>query len=251
MICEDYLMNEKSLCIFTDGGVHNVQGIPISTSGSIVIYNYHVVSENLRVLKNSTNNIGELVGVYDGIQQGLLLAQQNSRIKNIYLFSDSKFCIEGLTGWLTNWVTHKTNENVLRSPYGKEVANQHIFQAIVNLVAYFPYELKEFYLVKIRGHMKEPTDIHPTIDLNRQIDYIFNNNYGIFSENKLNHKAGKLIIGCNNMIDQLVSASFDINKIDIDNIPEAYQVLPINFQDINKETMITFFDKISYMSLRR
>ena len=74
MINEKDIFNENTLVVFTDGSIYTTHdGKVISSSGSIIIHGDNVMYNEPIILKESTNNIAELIAIYTGLYKTISL----------------------------------------------------------------------------------------------------------------------------------------------------------------------------------
>ncbi len=134
MIMNYHLFNDSSLNIFTDGSIRKLSITPqlketIGCAGAYATTStsaFNQVQKSCSVIRNATNNITELMAIYEG----LCLAQQHrNHFKTINIISDSKINIFGLREWIFNWIIPGIPE--LRSSSGNPPQNvQYIMQII-------------------------------------------------------------------------------------------------------------------------
>lgn len=177
MIKFNDMFNKNTINIFTDASVSTIDKIQCSAPGCLVIETNNrqseIVDSEIHVVKNSTNNNGEIRAVLLGIEKALHYKYSN---KAINLISDSLISIQGLKSWYKNWFKHSKND-VLYNSEGKKVSNQNVFKEIINIIS---YEQLQINFVHCRGHIniksnesiniavrdfQRSNDIHDTIDI--------------------------------------------------------------------------------------
>lgn len=133
---------------YTDASLYkDEKGITSTCTGYVTVYHGKIIDEGVRILYNTTNNYGEVYAIYMGIQSLLRFAHMDTFLN---LFSDSKISVDGLTSWISGWVKNQDRNGVMYSSSGTKVANQEIFSAIINMVAFHGVHLQ---LHHILGHI--------------------------------------------------------------------------------------------------
>lgn len=88
--------------------------------------------ERYIVTPDSTNNIGELLGVYLGVK---LLEEEfllnPLKYDHLILYSDSGFCISGLREWMQTWIQTTDYNGIIYGSNGHPVKNQDLFKMII------------------------------------------------------------------------------------------------------------------------
>ena len=133
---------------YTDASlVKDSNGITSTCAGYVTVYRGKILDEGTRVLYNTTNNFGEIYAIYMGVQSLLRYAHMDTFLN---LFSDSKISVDGLTTWISGWIKNQDKNGILYSSAGTMVANQEIFSAIVNMIAYQGVHLQIHHIL---GHI--------------------------------------------------------------------------------------------------
>lgn len=119
------------LKICCDASVRYIYDRCFTCSGAISI---NTGQTKYEILPDSTNNRGELWGVYLGCR--LALEEKNmfpGRFERINIYSDSQFVIYGLTRWIHAWIKSldRSPNGIFLSSTGKPVANQNMFLMII------------------------------------------------------------------------------------------------------------------------
>lgn len=83
------------------------------------------------ILPDTTNNKAELIAVFNGVLLADEIRQENSEYDEIYIYSDSKFSIYGLTQWIYSWLDKKDSNGILHGSNGEPVKNQELFAMIL------------------------------------------------------------------------------------------------------------------------
>jgi ribonuclease HI len=220
MINFNALFNEYTLNIFTDVSVKTgIDKTVYTCSGSICTIKDKIIKTNTRILKNSTNNLGEITAILLGIEDAFLY---RNKFKTINLFSDSKINVFGLREWIFSWV-NSSYRGVLYSSAGKEVANQNIILTIINFILVNNLNINLYHQ---NGHV----NINSMKDL-MEARSNFNKFNGIRNEVDMN--IIKQISFFNNYIDN--HTRLILNDYDIKNIPESKLAIKMVYKpfDIN------------------
>jgi len=124
----------KKILIFTDGAA---KGNPGPGGYGVVILNSGRVYEIGGGKKNTTNNEMELKAVVEALKS---LSEDSIPME---IYSDSKYVVEGATGWIFNWVN-----NGWKTKAKGDVINKELWQQLLPL-------LKKYEITwnKIPGHV--------------------------------------------------------------------------------------------------
>lgn len=121
--------------ICTDASLKTFEssGRVFTCSGAVCI---NTGEETYIVSQDSTNNRGELLGVYIGIKLAEKIYTTNiGKYSAIYLYSDSQFAIFGIRDWINNWYSTIDAEGIMYGSSGKPVKNQELFKMIITYLA--------------------------------------------------------------------------------------------------------------------
>lgn len=132
MIYKNKLFNDYTLNIFTDASITEMNNEVIGCAGYVAVLGDNVISSDVRIVRETTNNHSEIIAVSMGVEFAAIVGD-NPNIRSINLFSDSKVCIFGLREWIHGWLINKRN-NILYNSKGEQVANQDVFAYIMNLI---------------------------------------------------------------------------------------------------------------------
>lgn len=103
------------------------------------------------VLPDTTNNRAELTAVFAGIMLANNIRQLHPEVSEIYLYSDSKFAVCGLTEWIDRWIEEQDTEDGTLYGSGKSpVKNQELFAMIL---VYLVENKLRINLRHIKGHV--------------------------------------------------------------------------------------------------
>lgn len=147
MIKYEDVFNDKTLNIFTDASVYKNGNETIGAPGYVAVIGNQIVSQDTRILRESTNNESELYAVYLAIQYALF---NRDKVEVINIFSDSQFAIFGLREWIFNWMNGIRDDRLYNSS-NKLVANQHLFMNIIYTILGNNLKVS---LYHNRGHFK-------------------------------------------------------------------------------------------------
>lgn len=247
------IFNKNTIVVFTDGSIHTnkISRRTYSSSANIVVHGNDVFYSEPLVLKNSTNNIGELIAIYEGINNACKLyynlMQRRINVTDIYLFSDSKYCIDGLTAWLTKWVNNQQDKKLIN--YARQpVVNQHIFQIIIRLISQTKIPIRLF---KMRGHMEDYYNEEKIQkNINKLRDYLHFNNYNVLARGFCSDELVKTIADFNSKVDHMAYDSlkrFRVSEnIDDSDIQYSNLLFPIHYMGIQPFQLHEYFDIIKY-----
>lgn len=161
------MFNGNTLNIFTDASIKTTD-IITSCAGCIVLSSFRedkIIDEDYMIIRNSTNNDGEITAILLGIAKAI---KWKNDFKKINIISDSKICIHGLNIWMNEWIKRSRN-GVLYSSSGKVVKNQNIFIAIMNIIAYNNLKVK---FIHCKGHVNTPTALTNACRVYKETNFI-------------------------------------------------------------------------------
>lgn len=130
------IFRDNVVNIFTDASVLKTsQGETISCGGAIIVLgDESETHHNVEVLRDSTNNQGEIMAINIGIDFAIKITNFHRNaglhVPEINLFSDSKISVCGLRQWIFNWINCSSG-GVMYSSSGNPVANQDIYKSII------------------------------------------------------------------------------------------------------------------------
>lgn len=172
--------------------VNEPGALVLTSSGIKVMRGDRTLLNTVIKLKNSTNNIGELLAVFQGVIMGTRAAQENG-LKKVVLYSDSQLCINGLTDWLHGWIKNSRG-GIMYNSSGEEVKNQWLYRLIIQFILCHP-EIK-YRFVKVRGHIDPNNDR----DLDKAFNYI-NRNNSMFKYDTIGKHAVAILSRLNDDVD--------------------------------------------------
>lgn len=89
----------NAFALYTDGAC---RGNPGPGSYAFIIQNNtgEIIGEGAEATKLTTNNKMEMSAIINGLKQ---LAPEVSPMNEIYIYTDSKYIVDGMTSWIHNW----------------------------------------------------------------------------------------------------------------------------------------------------
>ena len=225
------LFNNNTVNIFTDSSVTTKNGVTYSSSGAIAVYGKGaIVDRDVLILRDSTNNIGELLAVFLGLLLMVKLRPTFSDQK-YNLFSDSSFSIRGLTDWLPNWYRNSIDEVFMNSSH-REVSHYLIFQIIIRFIVNNNLNIT---MNRVRGHIDTRSDKQIKI----ATDYFNHSNY--IAENKpFAESTVEAISFYNNYIDEYTRDQFNSNKKEY----SIEQLFPMEIIHMDQDILSKYFNLI-------
>lgn len=145
MIKKEDIFNEKSVNIFTDASIMQLEsGEYVGCPGFVTTYNGEIINYGYDIHRNSTNNNAEIKAVRMGVFEATKYQDLEVR-----LFSDSQICVFGLRDRIYKWVDRARNDMLIG--YDKKpIKNQDIFTEIVNYIIMTGTRVQFYHQ---RGHM--------------------------------------------------------------------------------------------------
>lgn len=148
MIYKHSIFNKKSINIFTDASLVNIDGHTDVCPGYCIYNGDIIIEQGFDILKSSTVNRGELSGILMGIYASIKYIN-NSSITNIRLYSDSQISIFGIRDRIFKWIKNSDNGNIITSS-GNPVTNIDIIMEIINTILTYNIHIE---LYHVKGHM--------------------------------------------------------------------------------------------------
>ena len=192
------VFNKDTLCVFTDASIVTIPGGYNGCSGSVAFIENDDSSiiEDISMVKllNTTNNESEIYAIYLGILQAVKFrSMMPNKIKQIYLFSDSKISLIGIREWIYKWVNN-VKDGLMLSSSGKPVANQAIILRCIQLILENDLEV-------VLSH----TDGHVNFSVKKEL---YNS---VLSFRRMNHMTNsfinltlyEMIARCNDIVDNV------------------------------------------------
>jgi ribonuclease HI len=116
-------MDKSKIIIFCDGASKGNPGP--GGYGAVVVLPEGKVIELGGSEKNTTNNRMELTGAIEALQS----LGQGQSLSEITVYTDSKYLINGVTGWIYGW-----QKNGWRTKEKKEVLNKDLWEELAELI---------------------------------------------------------------------------------------------------------------------
>lgn len=136
-------MAEKMI-IFTDGACSGNPGP--GGWGAILVSPLGKIKELGGAEKNTTNNKMELTAAIEALSA--LTKVKTLSSKEITLYTDSKYVIQGITGWIFGW-----KKNGWKTADGKDVSNKEYWENLLRVVQENQFKIEWLY---VPGHMGFP-----------------------------------------------------------------------------------------------
>jgi ribonuclease HI len=170
---------------YTDASIlTDDDGFFVSCSGFVTTFHGDIIDSGTKIVYGSTNNHGEVLAIYMGIQSLLSFREYDAFLN---LFSDSRISVFGLREWIYGWLKNvDPKTKLLINSSGTKVKNQDIFCNIINYIVENNTHLSIYHqrghqdpsnvneLEVVRKSFIENNDIELTDDIIREICY-YNN----------------------------------------------------------------------------
>ena len=177
---------------YTDASVSQDKfGAQVTCAGFVTTFHGEIIDRGLKIVRNGTNNYGEILAIYMGI---INLLKYKNYDAFLNLFSDSYISVSGLKEWIYSWLRDKDEFNRLRTGEGKEVANQEIFSNIINYIVENQTHLSIFHQ---RGH-KNPDKLEDMNEVKTKFEKI--------NGTEISEDIVREICYYNNMVDNMTRA---------------------------------------------
>ena len=173
MIMNHHMFNNNTLNIFTDGSIRKIYH-PDGTEETIGCAGgyactgsraVNMVDKSCTVIRAATNNITELLAVYEGLH---IAQQYRNQFKKINIISDSKITVMGLREWIFNWIVPDVDR--LISSTGMEPKNADLIMSII-------YYILDNDLSVTFYHVNGHKDLFNEKDLNKAYKTFVNSNH--------------------------------------------------------------------------
>ncbi|HET8574835.1 MAG TPA: RNase H family protein [Candidatus Paceibacterota bacterium] len=135
---------KNGISVYTDGSSLGNPGP--GGWGAVVLWGKNQVKEIGGREEHTTNNKMELRAV----EQALSLISKSDRKDDVKLSSDSKYFLQGISGWIFGW-----QKNGWKTKTGGEVSNREIWEAIFELKSEMEKNRKLTFEY-VPGHVKHP-----------------------------------------------------------------------------------------------
>lgn len=138
-VSDETAKNKLTYAVYTDGSAASNPG-PCGY-GYIIANDDNVIRRSSNFLGNGTNNIAELTAIKVALEDAYADAPAS-----ISLFSDSKYCIEGIVKWSQSWI-----RNGYKTSDGKDIANKELWIDLLRIIDKIK-ETTELSFTWIKGH---------------------------------------------------------------------------------------------------
>lgn len=156
---------DEKIIVFSDGGCrikNNSKGNKVSsTDKSAYAYRIEIgeqIIENGKGMYGKTNNQMELQGFSAALTW---LVENNYLETEVTCYLDSKYVLDGIESWMTNW-----KKNGWRTASKKEVANKEEWLQIDSLLQHF----NNINYIWVKGHAESEGNISVDRLLNEKMD---------------------------------------------------------------------------------
>ena len=190
------VFNDTTLNIFTDASITRINNYYqtdsnyfISCPGCVSLIREEVVDLKYDILKDCTNNRGEIYAILLAINSIVKLLPLHPEIQTINIYSDSKISVYGLREWIFKWTVE---DNQLINSSGKSVANQDIFLPIIYSIMQLQLNVSIFHL---NGHVSYDSP-------KQRYDFITSFRENNLIPNFLSNDLVDILINYNNYIDK-------------------------------------------------
>lgn len=180
-------IDPRVINIFTDASVYQNGNEFISSHGFYCPTTNESFSQ---VVRMSSNNKGELMGIRDGI---LYAISKRSEYQQINIWSDSLYSVKSICEWFPKWYMNSVN-GVLYNNNNKEINNQNILNEIITLILSNNLRVN---IIHQRGHIIEKVKMSDAIK-----SFKIANNMMITEDAMFNAAT------CNQIIDELTRNQF-------------------------------------------
>lgn len=148
-----------------NGRRHNPEGEQYTSSAGILTINREVITAFDQFNVDSTNNHGEAEAIYFTLKKTLKILRQLNEVRppyNIDLYSDSGFCIHGLTRWMPDWKRRVDRHGNWYSSTGM-VSQQEVFKKIDKKFMNDPEVNLNLYHIKGHVDIRKQKDIDKAV----------------------------------------------------------------------------------------
>ena len=240
MTIEEYSSKEL-LNVFVDAGVHSIESgkykNTMSASGVMVYQGNKLIHSNVTILKQSTNNIGELLALFIGVNTAInikrSLNEQRQYIRQINIYSDSAYSVNCVTKWYPKWIENGRDKKtgLLSNTCGR-VKNQELIEAIIRSIT-LNHELINF--VRVRGHQDSNNyeSVQKTQQYIEQAN-IVDNGFKHYTC-RPNEEVTKQIIQGNNAVDMLAGSMYPNTIQEYFSLPAIRDLFPMTLYNITPE----------------
>lgn len=233
------------LNVFVDAGIrkYDYKIGNVSASGVMIYYRGQLVHSQVCLLKNSTNNIGELLALYVGVLLGaeykkntnaLHPSEDEPKIKYINIFSDSAYSVNCITEWFKNWLPTRNGQKKFIGSNGKPVKNQELIETIIRLVNEYGDKIN---FIKVRGHQDPNNEksVNLVSKYLEEANISFARILGVNNFNSPTKEVVKTIIKNNNMVDQLAGSMYSDNLYQVEQLPTLDDIFPVAVYSLRQE----------------
>lgn len=142
------IKKKNQIAVFSDGAC---VGNPGPGSWAAIAQNNlgEVIFESTSFDGNTTNNKMELQGVINGLLRVIDQAEANVESYEVFVYSDSKYVVDGINQWMPNWKKNGWKKADQKSP-----ENLHLWQQLDELLPHKAFT--KVHLNWVKGHAGHP-----------------------------------------------------------------------------------------------
>lgn len=209
----------RVLNIFTDASIYKNGGEFISSHG---FYSPTTNESSVQVVRDSSNNRGELMGIRDALMYGI--SKRNDYLQ-INIWSDSLYSVKSICEWFPSWYIN-SKDGVLRNSNEVPIQNQDLLKVIVDLILNNNFRVN---ILHQRGHINEKVPLKDAID-----------SFHIANKMTIDSEAMKNAAICNQIIDEMTRNQFLIsNVLDIPIYQNPISFSFLRYIDIKRYLILT------------
>lgn len=143
--------------IYTDGGSRGNGNKDCVSAWAYIIIKEQQHQKNAKACYGATNNQMEMTAIIEALKA------ISDKTKPIRLYSDSAYCINGITSWIKNW-----KKNGWKNASKKPVENKELWIEMDQLVS----QCKDIEFIKVKGHADVKGNIKVDALVNQAMDQL-------------------------------------------------------------------------------
>lgn len=153
---EEVALNENAYALYTDGACRGNPG-PGSYAYIVQDHESSIIKEYAEHCDYTTNNKMELSAIVEGLKS---LESQVTPMHSIYVFTDSKYAVDGMKSWVAGWKKRGWKKADKKAP-----ENLELWQALDEL-----QHIAQVSFSWIKGHSGHPQNEHVDGLANKVLD---------------------------------------------------------------------------------
>lgn len=251
--------SEEMLNVFVDAGVNSTNfESTMSASGVMVYYQDKLIHSSVTILKRSTNNIGELLALFIGVNVAINIKRSINNekgkdvINRINIYSDSSYSVDCITKWFSGWLKNgrSSKTGFLFTTSGGRLKNQELIEAIIRTVTSSNESVN---FVRVRGH-QDPNNYESIVSTMNYIEKA--NTYYIEQLNceececYVDEETTKSIIERNNLVDQLAGSMYPNTIEEYNLLPTIRDLFPMSLYNITPKEYRRFEELIHFQEYK-